>query len=143
MQALLSSGAIDGVELWDLPDAPRPGADVEAPVRLLGEFDNLILSHADRRRVVPERDRTRLSTRNGMQPATVLLDGTVAGTWIAAANNFSATYPLAIGGWSFPGYAALYTVVLNFLIALVMTPVFNAMASRPPVDETVAADYLR
>jgi SSS family solute:Na+ symporter len=50
---------------------------------------------------------------------------------------------LAIGGWSFPGYAALYTVVLNFLAALVLTPVFNAMASKPPVDETVAADYLR
>ena len=40
--------------------------------------------------------------------------GTVAGTWMAAANNFSATYTLAIAGWSFPGYAALYTVILNF-----------------------------
>ena len=71
----------DGAELHDLPDAPRPGADVDAPVRLLGEFDNLILSHADRRRVIPEADRTRLSTLNGMQPATVLIDGEVAGTW--------------------------------------------------------------
>lgn len=71
----------DGVVLHDLPDAPRPGPDVSAPVRLLGEFDNLILSHADRRRVVPEEHRARLATRNGMQPATVLVDGTVAGTW--------------------------------------------------------------
>ena len=71
------------------------------------------------------------------------LAGTVAGTWIAAANNFSATYPLAIGGWSFPGYAALYTVILNFGVALVLTPVFSAMASKPPADETVAADYAR
>ena len=69
--------------------------------------------------------------------------GTVAGTWMAAANNFSATYPLAIAGWSFPGYAALYTVILNFLVALVLTPVFAAMASKPAVDETVAADYVR
>jgi SSS family solute:Na+ symporter len=69
--------------------------------------------------------------------------GTVAGTWMAAANNFSATYPLAIAGWSFPGYAALYTVILNFLVALVLTPLINAMASKPPVDETVASDYVR
>ena len=69
--------------------------------------------------------------------------GTVAGTWMAAANNFSATYTLAIAGWSFPGYAALYTVILNFLVALVLTPVFAAMASKPPADETVAADYVR
>jgi solute:Na+ symporter, SSS family len=69
--------------------------------------------------------------------------GTVAGTWMAAANNFSATYPLAIAGWSFPGYAALYTVILNFLIALVLTPVFAAMTPKPPVDDTVAADYVR
>ena len=69
--------------------------------------------------------------------------GTVAGTWMAAANNFSATYPLTIAGWSFPGYAALYTVILNFVIALALTPVFDAIASKPPVDETVAADYVR
>jgi solute:Na+ symporter, SSS family len=69
--------------------------------------------------------------------------GTVAGTWMAAANNFSATYPLAVAGWSFPGYAALYTVILNVVVALVLTPVFAAMTSKPPVDETTAADYVR
>ncbi|HEX3974401.1 MAG TPA: sodium:solute symporter, partial [Stellaceae bacterium] len=71
------------------------------------------------------------------------LVGTVAGTWISVANNFSATYVFAAGGWSFPGYTAFYTVILNFLVALVLTPVFNAMASKPPTDETVAADYVR
>src|SRR5581483_11373852 len=40
------------------------------------------------------------------------LVGTVAGTWISVANNFSATYVFAVGGWSFPGYTALYTVIL-------------------------------
>jgi SSS family solute:Na+ symporter len=70
------------------------------------------------------------------------LVGTVLGTWMAAVMNFNATYPLAVGGWTFPGYAAFYTVVLNFVIALVLTPVFNAMTSKPAVDETVAADYV-
>ena len=67
--------------------------------------------------------------------------GTLAGTWMAVANNFNATYPLAFAGWTFPGYAAFYTVVLNFVIALALTPVFNAMA-KPPVDETAVGDYV-
>jgi solute:Na+ symporter, SSS family len=67
--------------------------------------------------------------------------GSVVGTWMAVAANFSATYPLALGGWTFPGYAALYTVILNFLVALVLTPVFNAI-TKPPFDETAATDYV-
>ena len=70
-----------GRELFDLPDAPRPGPDTPAPVRLVAEFDNLILSHADRARVVSDDNRLRLYTRNGIFPGTVLLDGFVAGTW--------------------------------------------------------------
>jgi SSS family solute:Na+ symporter len=69
------------------------------------------------------------------------LVGTAVGTWMAAVMNFNATYPLTIGGWTVPGYAAFYTVVLNLVVALVLTPVFNAMA-RPPVDETAVGDYV-
>ena len=67
--------------------------------------------------------------------------GTVAGTWMAAVMNFNAIYPLTIGGYSLPGYAALYTVVLNLIVAAVLTPVFRAIAGGVPVDETAAADY--
>jgi len=70
-----------GRELFDLPDAPRPGPDTPAPVRLVAEFDNLILSHADRARVVSDGNRLRLYTRNGIFPGTVLHDGFVAGMW--------------------------------------------------------------
>ncbi|WP_433375218.1 winged helix DNA-binding domain-containing protein [Actinoplanes sp. CA-142083] len=69
-----------GVELFDLPDAPRPGADVPAPVRFLPEFDNLLASHADRTRVMSEEARKRVATRNGMY-ATLLVDGEVTGVW--------------------------------------------------------------
>jgi solute:Na+ symporter, SSS family len=68
------------------------------------------------------------------------LVGTLAGTWMAAAVNFGAIYPLALGGWTFPGYTALYTVILNLAVAFVLTPLFNAVAKRSS-DQTVAADY--
>ncbi|MCX4744660.1 winged helix DNA-binding domain-containing protein [Kitasatospora sp. NBC_01287] len=70
-----------GRTLHDLPDAPRPGPAAPAPVRLLAPFDNLLLSHADRTRVLPEEYRTRVMTQNGIVPGTLLVDGFVAGTW--------------------------------------------------------------
>jgi solute:Na+ symporter, SSS family len=66
--------------------------------------------------------------------------GTVAGTAMAVAVNLTPTYPLVIGGYTFPGYAALYTVILNLIVAIVLTPLLKALR-RSPVDETRAADY--
>ena len=70
-----------GAELFDLPTAPRPGEDAPAPVRLAAEFDNLVLSHAERSRVVSPEATKRLYTVNGVIPGTVLVDGFVAGMW--------------------------------------------------------------
>jgi len=68
--------------------------------------------------------------------------GIVLGTWMAVAANLTPTFPLQIAGFTVPGYTALYTVILNLVLAVVLTPVFNAMAGRRPVfDETVAGDY--
>ncbi len=70
-----------GRTLYDLPEAPRPDEDVPAPARLLAPFDNLLLSHADRTRVLPEEYRPRVMTQNGIVLGTLLLDGLVAGGW--------------------------------------------------------------
>ncbi len=71
----------DGRELFDLPGAPRPAPDTPAPVCLVAEFDNIVLSHADRTRIISDADRGKMSTRNGIFPGTVLIDGFVAGMW--------------------------------------------------------------
>ena len=68
--------------------------------------------------------------------------GTFAGTWMAISVKLTNTFPLHVGEHTFPGYSAVYSVLLNLLIAIVLTPIFNAMAAnKTPVDQTAAADY--
>ena len=68
--------------------------------------------------------------------------GTFAGTEMAIAAKLTPTFPLVIGGHTFPGYTAVYTVLLNLVIAVVLTPVFNGLGAKgAPADATVAADY--
>jgi SSS family solute:Na+ symporter len=68
--------------------------------------------------------------------------GTFAGTAMAVATKLTPTFPLVLGGHTFPGYTAIYTVLLNLAVAAVLTPIFNAMASQKAApDETVADDY--
>lgn len=69
-----------GVELFDLPEAPRPDPETPAPPRFLPEFDNLLLSHADRTRVVPAENRGR-SWQGNQAYCTLLVDGFLAGLW--------------------------------------------------------------
>jgi hypothetical protein len=78
-----------GGELFDLPDAPRPTAHTRAPVRFLPEFDNVLLSHARRERILPDGAMSLLSLGNGLKPA-FLVDGFVAGTWRLATRGRTA-----------------------------------------------------
>jgi len=70
----------NGVELFDLPDAPIADASTRAPVRFLPEYDNVLLAHADRTRILDDRARSFLSRENGYWPF-VLVDGDVRATW--------------------------------------------------------------
>jgi len=80
-----------GRELFDLPGAPRPGADAPAPVRFLPDYDNLIVSHADRTRLMSDSDRRRVSLSGARVLATFLVDGRVHGTWKVERAQRSAT----------------------------------------------------
>jgi Winged helix DNA-binding domain len=69
-----------GRELFDLPDAPRPDPDTPAPVRFLPEYDNALLSHADRSRFLPA-GRSSFARVSTPIHGTVLRDGFLCGTW--------------------------------------------------------------
>jgi hypothetical protein len=85
----------DGRELYDLPDAPRPDEDTPAPVRYLPEFDNILLSYADRTRIMTEEHRKRLfGVKNGVFPGTFLVDGYVRGSWRITKQRKSAVLTL-------------------------------------------------
>ena len=73
----------NGRELLDVQRAPLPAADTPAPVRFLPKWDNLLLAHADRRRVLPEELRKTVIAKNGDVTQTFLVDGIVAGSWTA------------------------------------------------------------
>jgi Winged helix DNA-binding domain len=70
-----------GQTLYDLPDAPRPASDTPAPPRFLPEYDNLLLSHSDRTRVIPHQRPVPLPPGNGATGGTFLIDGRWQGSW--------------------------------------------------------------
>jgi hypothetical protein len=71
-----------GRELFDLPDAPRPDPETPAPVRFLYDYENLLLSYADRSRAIsPDLPARGLLTRTQESLSTFTVDGFVAGIW--------------------------------------------------------------
>ena len=70
-----------GRELLDVKDGPLPDPATPAPPRFLGEFDNVLLAHADRRRVITGGRTVPGFGGNGATCGTVLVDGMLAATW--------------------------------------------------------------
>lgn len=66
--------------------------------------------------------------------------GMICGTWMAAINVFRPIYPLEIFGTTVPGYIAVYSFILNFVVSVVLSAVFN-MAAKARADETRPSDY--
>ncbi|KQS99798.1 winged helix DNA-binding domain-containing protein [Cellulomonas sp. Leaf395] len=76
-----SPGAVREREVLDLRGMALPDPDVPAPVRFLPDYDNVLLGHADRTRIISPEHRPYLASPNGVIDATFLLDGRLAGTW--------------------------------------------------------------
>jgi hypothetical protein len=81
----------DGNELYDVPEGELTDPDTPAPVRYLPEYDNVLLSHADRSRIIPDGRRVPLPPGNGAAAGTVLVDGMFQGTWRRADDTIEVT----------------------------------------------------
>jgi hypothetical protein len=80
-EELVRFRSADGADLYDVPDGPRPDVDVPVPVRFLPEYDNVLLSYADRTRINPDRRPVPLPPGDGARTGTFLVDGDLRGTW--------------------------------------------------------------
>jgi hypothetical protein len=80
-----------GRDLFDLPDAPRPDPETPAPPRFLPEYDNILLSHADRARVISDGRPVTLFPGNGATMGNLLVDGYYRATWRITRRDGTAT----------------------------------------------------
>ncbi len=78
-----------GVELFDLLDAPRPPEDTPAPVRFLPQYDNVFLGHADRSRITAARGSPAVGDNETVR--MLLVDGSLAAFWAAEGTAKAAT----------------------------------------------------
>lgn len=70
------------------------------------------------------------------------LVGMVGGTMMFILANLSSVYAISIGGFSLPPmYSAFTAVILNLVLVIVLTPVFEAIGARRGADETSGTDY--
>jgi hypothetical protein len=84
-----------GRELFDVPDGPLPDPETPAPPRFLPVYDNIVLSHHDRARIVRSFEPKRLGYREGVTFGSVLIDGFVGATWTVKRNAKTAVLRVA------------------------------------------------
>jgi winged helix DNA-binding protein len=85
-----------GRELFDLPDAPHPDPETPAPVRFIADYDNLLLSHADRSRFVGDLERATFTYQDGPIPGMLMVDGMAVGQWHLRRDGGAATVVLRL-----------------------------------------------
>jgi len=79
-----------GRALFDLPRAPRPDANLKAPIRLLPRYDELLIGYEHRDRVIAKEHRGAVYSKNAIIEAVFLVDGFAAGTWSLATTKAQA-----------------------------------------------------
>ncbi|MGH8283370.1 MAG: sodium:solute symporter family protein, partial [Gammaproteobacteria bacterium] len=68
--------------------------------------------------------------------------GMIVGTGMVAAQGFKTSiYPLHVGDFTVPGYAALYSVIINIGLAVALTVIFRSLKTPAGRDSTAPADY--
>ncbi|WP_210481520.1 winged helix DNA-binding domain-containing protein [Naasia sp. SYSU D00948] len=80
-EELVEVPGADGRTRFDLPGAPYGDSDEPAPVRMLGTYDNVWLSHADRSLITTPEARARWLGSSGGVASVVLVDGFIGGLW--------------------------------------------------------------
>jgi hypothetical protein len=97
-----------GRELFDLPDAPRPDPETPAPPRFLPEYDNILLSHDDRNRIIPDNHGLLTPAGRGGELGSLLVDGFLGGKWRITREREKATLVIEPGGsWTRADRAAV------------------------------------
>ena len=104
-----------GVELFDIPGAPRPDGDTPAPPRLMAMWDSILLAYSDRSRVIPPDYRKLVIRSNGDVLPTLLVDGHVAGVWRAVDGGIEATAFHRLPDEAWAGLAAEAKTLAAFL----------------------------
>ena len=90
-----------GRELFDLPHAPRPDPETPAPPRFLPEYDNILLSHDDRRRIIRDNRGLPMPGGRGGELGSVLVDGFLSGMWRMTRERGNATLVIETdGSWT-------------------------------------------
>ena len=84
-----------GRELFDVADAPPADESADAPPRFLPEFDNLLLGHFDRSRIIADAHKSKVFLAGLRVAATFTVDGFVQGTWRIERKKKTATLSLA------------------------------------------------
>jgi len=87
-----------GRELFDLPDAPRPDPETPAPPRFLPEYDNILLSHDDRSRIIRDNRGLPIPAGRGGELGSLLVDGFLGGMWRITRQRRKAMLVIEAGG---------------------------------------------
>ncbi len=69
--------------------------------------------------------------------------GIVLGTWMAASLKLaSSVYAIHVFGFAIPGYAAIWSLAVNLIVAVLASVLFRLLGMKPSVDRTRPGDFL-